>query len=289
MSEYHCDICDKTLSNKYWYNKHLKTDLHKYKADPCLKKEYPCICGKKYSCIQSRHSHRSKCKLYTESLQNSVSTVNNNDIVVELQAKVVELEKQLLEKNNKMTELEKELIKKNAENEVYKSLSMVNHTTNTNSHNTNNIDHFENNNNIQIKLNTFGKENLDYLNNSTVIPCINEVFNSVVALNELIYFSPEHPENHNIQIPNKKDKYVKVVGQNKNWIYLLRSYAINKMKYKSIQLLEKFFYKNIEKFTAGKQKKFDNFLEKFHTNDPTTHKNIVKDLEVLILNQGQML
>jgi hypothetical protein len=82
----------------------------------------------------------------------------------------------------------------------------------TNIENQNNIENQTNNNTINIHINAFGKENTDYLDDQAIVECIDRIFNSVPAILKRIHFDPDHPENHNIKITNKKLPYASVMG-----------------------------------------------------------------------------
>ena len=61
-----------------------------------------------------------------------------------------------------------------------------------------------------ITINNYGKENIDYLTNNYLTGLIYKPFDSVQCLLKTIHFNPKHPENHNIKISNKKQKYANV-------------------------------------------------------------------------------
>ena len=68
--------------------------------------------------------------------------------------------------------------------------------------NTTNNNYTQNN---YIVINAFGSENLKYITNTYISNLINNgPMSSIPKLLKHIHFHPEHEENHNIQIPNKK-------------------------------------------------------------------------------------
>lgn len=73
------------------------------------------------------------------------------------------------------------------------------------------------NNNININIiNNFGKENMDYITPEFLNQTIQQVYDSIPTLLKHIHFNPEHPENHNLKLPNKRDKYM-LVKRSDQW------------------------------------------------------------------------
>ena len=108
-----------------------------------------------------------------------------------------------IQQNEKIKELEKKL----EESEKKSKKSGNGKTINNNSNNT------TINNNI-IKLNVFGKENLDFLVNDPtfkkfMIRCLTNTDNGYLQLMDKIYFNEKHPENQNIKKTNSKDDFIK--------------------------------------------------------------------------------
>lgn len=81
--------------------------------------------------------------------------------------------------------------------------------------------HFTQNNyftqNIQININNFGNENLSYLKNYNFLNGIKSLGAGIVDITRRIHFNPEHPENHNIFLKNKRDNFIEVL-ENGIWV-----------------------------------------------------------------------
>ena len=104
-----------------------------------------------------------------------------------------EMEKRIEEK---CAEKDKLIISLN--NQIGKLLEKVGDTYNTNTYN--------------IVINPFGKENTSYISEDYVRNLINDgPYNSIPKLLKYIHFHPEHKENHNIKIPNKKQPYAQII------------------------------------------------------------------------------
>ena len=97
----------------------------------------------------------------------------------------------------------------------------INTTTNTNNgdqniigdHNTmQNTNNTTNNINIHITLNNFGEENTDYITRDDIERCITD--RDIEYLITRIHLDPDHPENHNIKLQNKRAGLVKIYNKN---------------------------------------------------------------------------
>ena len=92
--------------------------------------------------------------------------------------------------------------------ELSKNGSTINNITNNTTNNQNKI--------INININNYGNENIDYLNKDYLNNLLQGAFTAIPKLIENIHFNPSHPENHNIKITNKKEPYIKV-RKNDKW------------------------------------------------------------------------
>ena len=68
---------------------------------------------------------------------------------------------------------------------------------------------------INIHINNYGKENLDYITEGYISKLLKIPYGAVPKLIKHIHFNPEHPENHNIKITNKKLPYASVFKDDK--------------------------------------------------------------------------
>ena len=96
-------------------------------------------------------------------------------------------------------------------NEVSSLKQQITNTTNVQQTNIyNNSIH----NTVHITLNPYGQENWDYFRHQ-VCRLMMEVNMAIPNIVRRLHLDDEHPENHNIQIPNKKINQIKVFdGQN---------------------------------------------------------------------------
>jgi hypothetical protein len=165
--------------------------------------------------------------------------------------------------------------------EQHASATTTNH--NTNSNNTSqNIETLHNITNINI--NAFGNENTDYIDEKVILSCINRVFKSIPSLLEKLHFDPEHPENHNIKITNKKLPYASVMGNNQKWKTVDRKNAVESMVQKGYNLLDDTYADNKNKFSSIKQQNFEGFQSKFEAEDKELVRQIKTEVEMMVLN-----
>tara|TARA_B110000211_G_scaffold231019_1_gene291748 strand:+ start:6836 stop:7372 length:537 start_codon:yes stop_codon:yes gene_type:complete len=129
--------------------------------------------------------------------------------------------------------------------------------------------------NTQIVINPFGKENTSYITRDYINGLIQRgPLNSIPKLLEYIHFNPEHRENHNIQIPNKKLKYAKIFTGDK-WEVSDKQVTLANMADKA--------YSVINNHYNGNNKYMKQFMDAFETKDGGVLSRISSDTERIIL------
>jgi hypothetical protein len=135
--------------------------------------------------------------------------------------------------------------------------------------------------NTNIVLNAFGKENTSYITSDYVKLLINNgPIQSIPKLLEHIHFNPEHVENHNIQIPNKKEPYAKIFNGTK-WEISDRKRAIRDMTDKAYDILTKHY--------NGGNEYMNKFQNQYDDANKVLNKRINKDTEIMIINNQSIL
>lgn len=248
-----CLICDKTFSNKRVYESHMGTISHKERQINKVSL-FVCKCGKSFKYNTGLSRHKKTCKF-----------VESNSTVEVMQKRLCEFEKERDELRAQIATL----LEKNSTN-----------TTN----NTTNIE--TQNNTINIHINAFGQENIDYLDEKTIVSCIGRIYKSVPAILEKIHFDPEHPENHNIKITNKKLPYASVMGDNQKWKTVDKKDAIETMVFNGYNLLDEKYMNSKTDLSERKQEHFEGFQEKFESEEKDLRKQLKTDVELLVLNSS---
>lgn len=195
---YTCDRCNYETEHACNFKKHLNrktpcvvsnidilpSDIYKqyFEKNDEEDRVYACeFCEKSFKYRQNKYAHQKICKKRADVV---ASTDDANEIVVM--------------KN------EIELLKKTIEEMK---------TTTTNNVNIANNNSNNNNNTINIHVNGFGKENIDYITDSPnyknfMLSCIKKQVDGVCNMLVQKHFHDKHPENHNIKKLNKKDKFI---------------------------------------------------------------------------------
>lgn len=267
-----CETCNVPLKNKMCYTKHLKSKRHLHRTNICCA-TFDCVCGKNYSYHQSLYVHRKKCLLFLNSKENTKNIENVNLKVQHLQCEKEEM-------RQKLDIYEKE------HNEMKAQIAMLlDKHAGVTTNNNNNIDN-QTNNNITININAFGNENIDYIDDKTILDCIGRVYKSIPTLLEKIHFDPSHPENHNIKITNKKLPYASVMGNNKKWKTVDRKDAIETMVVNGYNILDDRYFDQKDGISGKKQERFKEFQARFQNDDKELHKQLKTDVELMVINQS---
>ena len=135
-------------------------------------------------------------------------------------------------------------------------------------------------NNIQnnnIIINAFGKENLEYISKEFIHNIVKEgPYGSIQKLIKHIHFNPKHKENHNIKIPNKRDKYGMVFNGEK-WMMKNKQSMITEIASNAYDMITD-HCEDID------NKKYEKFCIEFENKHIDCIKRIMTDTELLILN-----
>jgi hypothetical protein len=131
-------------------------------------------------------------------------------------------------------------------------------TTNVDSHDTTNVDSHDSTTNTStdshdtikqdinitnnVTINNFGEEKYSYVTSQIMLECLDVM--KVVKLIQEIYFHPNHPENHTINLKSEKKGRVIVRRDGKEVEDDMNS-SIDSMIEKGNLEMNKFFYKNV--------------------------------------------
>ena len=175
----------------------------------------------------------------------------------------------------KIIELEKKL-------EEQKTGLSNNTIINNNVSNINNI-----NNSRNIIINNYGEENIKHLTNEYFANILQGAFMAVPNLIKQIHFDPEHPENHNIKITNKKEPYLKIMKDNK-WQYVDKKTELIDIIDSKYFLLKERYYNLLEKkkYKLNEEQKaqIDKFIDKYEEEDKQILLNLINKTELILLN-----
>jgi hypothetical protein len=274
-----CAVCNVLLKSEKCMQSHRKSKRHIDKVNNTTQlPNYTCGCGKNYTYRQSLHVHRRTCT--------SENPVLSKPILIKVtdSMRIVQLENTLHEERKLREQFQKE----SDELRLQVSLLLDRHTTQINTTNSNNKNSHNTKigtQNIIINVNAFGNENVDYIDDKAILACIGRVYKSIPSLLEKIHFDPNHPENHNIKITNKKLKYASVMGDNQKWKTVDRKDAIDKMVLNGYNMLDEKYSENKDKIPETKQQNFEGFQSKFESEDKDLMKQIKTEVDMMVLNR----
>ena len=227
------------------------------------KKTIKCdFCEKTFTRKTGLTKHLKCCKIKQKKEKNE----NEKD---EKDKKIKFLEKKQEELQDKVEDL---LI------ELSKNASTINNITNNTTNNQNKI--------INININNYGNENIDYLNKDYLNNLLQGAFTAIPKLIENIHFNPSHPENHNIKITNKKEPYIKV-RKNDKWELQDKKETLETLVDDKYYILVD-HYADVEK-TDPIPEKTRTVMEQFHDSymdKKELHKELQKKSEMIILNNS---
>jgi hypothetical protein len=252
LNSFQCKDCHCFFKKKQGYEYHLVSQKHNTRIANDKVKLHSCsICQKTFMHSSGLSRHRIKCK------KNEIKDISKVDI---LEKKVVELSKEVedLKKHN-----------------------------NTNIGNQNNI---QTQNNIQkqtnnIIINCFGNENLDYITDKVILHCMERIYGSIPLLIEKIHFDPEHPENHNVYIPNKKLSHAKIMNHKREWQIVNKKDTIENMMDIGYNMLDEKFQEKGHELTDFKQQRFRDFKDKYEDGNKKTQREIRNNVEKVITDK----
>ena len=222
----------------------------------CRSKIFKCNkCKKTYSTNSNLHKHMKNCN------HKDLRTYSKQEVEYLLEKRLDEQQKQF---HDKLEDKEKMILE--LTRQVEKLIEKVGNTT----YNTYNI-----------VINPFGKENTSYISADYVSNLISDgPYNSIPKLLKYIHFHPEHKENHNIKIPNKKQPYAQVYNGT-DWEYQLKKDTIEAMSDRAYSILNKHFRGDNEYMTR--------FKSDYNENTAELSKRLNRDIEVTILNNQQSI
>ena len=208
-------------------------------------------CKKPFSTSSNKSRHMKNCKK-----QIIVSNNKNEDNLLKYIT--------LIEKENKLIKKENQVLRK----EVEKLIDKVGGNTTINNNQQNNI-----------YINNYGNENVEYLIKACLDNLLKIPHSSVLNLIKDTYFNLDHPENHNIKIPSRKEKYAIVYteGDTRNKDF------ISNIVDKSYNMIDCHFEDNMMSLTDIKKHNFIEFRTDYCEND-NVKKDIEEEVEVHILN-----
>ena len=253
-------------------------------VDPNLSNPSNNLSKKKYQCPNCNKffTRKDNLKVHQKKSCSNVNNIITNDNE-SLKMKIVELEQKQqqhdIEKYKLYNHIENLVSSVTKNNQISNIENQNNTNTNTNNNNTNYIQQ-------NIHINSFGKEDIKYLRSQFLDKLIKAPFGAIPKLIKAIHFNPAHPENRNVKITNKKERFADVYKNNK-WILADKKTVIGDMIDKGFDIIDEHHNDNNDKLNGFKKKNFMRFKNQYEDNNKNLMKNIEKNIEVQILNNSR--
>lgn len=280
MVEHTCPKCNKVFTKKSHYTRHMlrqndcsiKKTVQKHDGTTT----YIChVCKKEYK--------------YKSGLSRHTKLAHGHDKVkekIELQKEINDLKEKyekLLEKQKKLDDGNAVIGNNNTNNNSNNNNVTNSNNTVTNNNVTNNNNVINNNYNVIVP---HGHEDLSKLTDRDILNALAKGYRSVFEIIRTIHFNDKFPENQNIYIPNRRQKFV-LVSNGEFWeLKNLDDHLHDLYEWKIEFLGEKFkhLYKRLKPYF---RKKFQEFLD--NKNDEKVIEFNYNDITMLLYNKKSMV
>ena len=305
MPEYSCKCCNFNSQYKNDYHRHLRTNKHLnnlrnntiylnkkllgekkpniIQNNPITIQNNPKIIQNNPKIIQNNPADLEE-KILTCKFCNKSFTLETNKIRHELH-RCKENPDIILKNGRRINIKNKKKLVKLIENLFDKHAGSGNGSNNNNNIGSiNNNSHNTNNTNNTIILNNYGEEDMSHITDKMKMNMIKLPFNSIQKMIEQVHFSKKKPENRNIEIPNKKQKIIKLYKNNK-WAYKDSTEIIGDMINTNYDRIEDYYeFDAKQKISDLHSNRYKRFQNKFDHNDKILIDGIKKDVELLIMS-----
>ena len=274
MSSFQCPNCKKTFTRNYNLQRHLARKF------PCKRAEVE-VSPNSDKQRQTAPSIAKQRQSISENQENTQNTpIDHKDSACSYCGKLFK-EKRYLFKHyrntcEKIPENKREFyINKFAKNKRHinsnKQLQVINNNSN-NINNTNNIQNINNicnnnsnntnniQNNITIKLNAFGKEDISSLEKKDILKLIDKAYKMIPSTMKAIHF--DIPENRNMFIPNVNRPLVKVFN-GEEWVFKSLENVTKIVSDNIRDNIETWTHKYDKKLSATKRKALNAFVAEY--------------------------
>jgi hypothetical protein len=230
-------------------------------------------CNKEFNHKGSYDKHMNRKKSCIDN--NQQQQINKNDLLI---AKLEEIIKdnQELKKDNKI--LKKEISK----------LKKMKMTTNINK---GTINKGTINNEYKIIIQSFGDENDGHLNDKQIKKILGKGYYSIPEYVKSIHFDKEKEENHNIYMPNWRDKTKVLVYDGDNWNLEDSATKIDDLKSKGIDFIEK-YYDDLDPDDtkdAAALIKIDRLLNSYNNDDKEKMAILHNEISLVLYNNRSVI
>ena len=137
--------------------------------------------------------------------------------------------------------------------------------------------------NNTINLNSYGKEDLSHITESFKTQLIKGPYGMIPKMIEAVHFNDKKPENHNISLPNKNGKYMKVFKSGK-WTYCNKNEVIDELMENNYYILDSHYDVKEEELSSTQQKRY-----KDKYDDGDLEKETKDGINLILLNNDPLI
>lgn len=264
-------------------------------------------CGKEFTKKSNYVDHISK-KIPCDYKENTINPANSNmttkiDLLIQ---KIEELQKgnKLLRDNmkrsNEKLKRDNEILKKELQEEnknlieeikMLKELNKNGGSINGTNGNNVNISNSNNKNTITFNINQFGMETDDFITDKQARKILARGYNSIPEYIKTLHFNESVPQNHNIYLPNWRDKNKVLVYDGVLWNLEDRDDTITTLKDKGIDFIQKKYIDldRNNKSDAVIIKKIDRFLESYNDIEEDKIDTLNDDILLVLYNNRNVV
>ena len=222
--------------------------------------------------------------------EKNIKRINEENEVAALKAQMAQKEAEMsFMKEQKEAEMSfmKEEMEKQKEY-LMNQIEILMKRAGNNNNNTINTDNSTNiENQINIHINGFGKEDLSYITDRHFREWFNGPFSAIPNLVEYIHFNPKKPQNWNAKIPDDKTSKALIYNAEKEmWVKREKKEVINDMVEKSYNMLDTNFEIQKEAKTLDEKgkRKFENFMKIYDKGDKQLDKRYETEIREKLMN-----
>ena len=292
MVSYDCIICNYSTNIKSHLNRHVKTKKHRLNEEysdkntkeieewsqnePQMSQNEPQMSHKKlkmYPCNYCEETFATMANKRRHELHRCKDNSNvSKSIIIKHETQIKKLER---EKENQIKKHEKAMEKQKKElmKQIEILLTKVGNTT---------INNTQTNN---IQLNNYGSEDLSHISYSDKTQMLKIPYIMIQRMIEKIHFNDLKPENKNLMIVNKKDKYIKIY-ENGKWIYKDKKTTLEDLIDGKYFILDEHFNEiTSDELSEIQKSRYEGFQTKYDSKDNGLHKELLEKTELTLLNQ----
>ena len=305
MSIYQCPRCYKNFDRYYHFKRHVNKKI------PCskivnrnnnTKNEFVCKhCFKLFTRSDNlrRHVEKSTCHLtqhtYLPKNDSEECTKSNECNKCQYCNKILSTKGNLKRHTDNYCKTKNILLLQNTQNTQNNQLHNQSHNTttnNTNQINSHNPTTTTNSNNViqNITINSYGKENLDYIDDDFFKYLLKIPYGGIPKLIRMIHYHPDHPENHNVllNVSGKRLNLAKT-WDGDEWFIKNKSAVVWDLMTSSYDKIDEKYDQYRSELNQFKRTNYTNFRKEFENPSKKFLREMKSDIELVLLNYSKKI